>query len=156
MSRKSDIFVGYCPAGSYCATYSDGEVTCCFDNQTLSQCGVVAKGATIAGGSSSSSVLPSSSSSLISSSSISPGGGGSMPPGSSSSTSPGGSGSISPGGSTSHLQPSAPKSGLPSSSSGAVICKPVENPTCERSCGPGWLTCQELPHCYNPSSTYTF
>ena len=31
------------------------------------------------------------------------------------------------------------------------VCKPVPPPlTCERSCGPGYITCISLPTCYNP------
>ena len=149
------LYLGHCLAGSYCAKYSDGQGTCCFNNQTLAQCGVVARGATIAGGSSHISVPPSSSSYPISSSSSPPGFSSSSSPVSSSYAPPGGSSSVGPGGGSSHRHPTGPKSGPVPSSSGSVVCKPVENPTCERSCGPGWITCRKLPHCYNPSSTYT-
>ncbi|KAH8656230.1 hypothetical protein BGZ60DRAFT_532540 [Tricladium varicosporioides] len=30
------------------------------------------------------------------------------------------------------------------------ICTPVVNPTCETSCGPGYVTCIKFPTCYNP------
>ncbi|KAH6673658.1 Prp 4 [Halenospora varia] len=30
------------------------------------------------------------------------------------------------------------------------FCTPVVNPTCETSCGPGYVTCIKFPTCYNP------
>lgn len=31
-----------------------------------------------------------------------------------------------------------------------VDCKPVYQPSCSNSCGPGYIVCAEWPNCYNP------
>ena len=31
-----------------------------------------------------------------------------------------------------------------------VTCKPVATPSCEDSCGPGYVVCASWPNCYNP------
>jgi hypothetical protein len=34
-----------------------------------------------------------------------------------------------------------------------TVCVPVPEPaTCEKSCGPGYITCISFPTCYNPSA----
>ena len=61
-----------------------------------------------------------------------------------------GSHSVKGHGSSNGHPSSAHGSVSPSGSGGVHYCQPVKHPTCERSCGKGWVTCQEFPNCYNP------
>ena len=58
----TDINIGFCQKDQYCAILKSGSVTCCLNNQTLSECDAEAKDATVAGGSSTSAAASESSS----------------------------------------------------------------------------------------------